>query len=274
MYPGLVSNCWRSQLSSGVDLVELIAEAADRGLQVIELRQGCLGSYESGDTDIPDALRLSELPQRFPSLSFSIAMSVPFLCELSSADDLLLDAGRSAAVAVAGVRQPHLRLVDLDSPFEIDGAVARTNLVRMCQGMESCDGVLSVEHAFQSWHGFIGALRSARGTLGRQQHRLRLCFDPCNLCIADAAVDVAVAARSLEPDEVSMIHFKQCRDGSVLSDVSDGCVNWRAIGDVLNSMPFQGPALFEVSSGSEIWTQISASRKYLEQLGLLLTPPH
>ena len=272
MIAGLVSNCWQVQLSAGEELDDLIAEAERRNLRVIELRQGCLGSFETGEFDTPDVSRLSELPQRFPSVCFNVAMSVPFLGSVSPASRNLLDVGRRAAVAVAGNGRPHLRLVDLESPFDVNPDRAHDNLVELAHSMAPFDGMLSVEHSWQQWDGLLRAFRSARDTLGGQQNRLKICFDPCNLRMAEESIDLATAARSLSLDEVSMVHLKQCRENCVLPSLSDGGVNWGRIGQVLNDMKYDGPALFEVDSTSDVWHRIKASQEYLAHVGVCLEP--
>jgi sugar phosphate isomerase/epimerase len=269
MTNGLVSNCWQHQLSAGVKLDELLTEAVRRKFQVIELRQGSLGEYESGASSLPDDTRLAELSERFPEMSFNIAMSVPFLRSLSSADTMLLNAGRRAALAVAGAGRPHLRLVDLVSPFDVNYELAHRNLVALAQSMESINGMLSIEHSFQEWHGLLHAFRSARTALGERKARLRFCFDPCNLQMADEEIDVAAAARTLSSDEISMVHIKQCRDGSVLPDVSTGGVNWQSVGNALKDVGYCGPSLFELASSADIWGQLENSRRHLEESGVI-----
>ena len=270
---GLVSNCWHHQLAAGQELDHLIAEAARRELRIIELRQGCMGSYESGDPGIPDASKLAELPRRFPNMSFNIAMSVPFLRPLAAADSVLLEAGRRAAVAVAGANRPHLRLVDLESPFDVDRDLADRNLLELAQSMKSCDGMLSIEHSLQEWDGLLQSFRSVRATLGEQKHRLRFCFDPCNLKMTEDTIDLASAVNCLSLDEISMIHIKQCRHQCVLPNVSAGSVDWKTVGDLLNKKAYRGPMLFEIASSPEVWTQISASRDYLAENQFDLPPP-
>jgi sugar phosphate isomerase/epimerase len=271
MATGLVSNCCQVQLSSGHALDEVIAEAERRELRVVELRQGCLGTYESGDAGIPDAHRLSELPNRFPRMSFNIAMSVPFLSSIGSVSASMLESGRRAAVAVAGSGQPHLRLVDLESPFDINYELAQRNLVALARSMETIDGLLSIEHSFQQWSGLLHAFRSARSSLDSQKKRLRLCFDPCNLQMAEPGIDVAAAVASLLVEEISMVHLKQCRDGSILPNVSDGELNWKIAGKALADIGYCGTSLFEVASSSDVWGQLENSRKYLEKIGLVLS---
>lgn len=272
MHTGLVSNCWHHQLAAGQELDHLIAEADRRGLRIIELRQGCMGSYESGKPGIPNASMLSELPRRFPNMSFNIAMSVPFLRPLAATDSAVLEAGRRAAVAVSGANRPHLRLVDLKSPFEVDRDRAHRNLLDLAQSMKSCDGMLSIEHSLQEWNGLLQAFRSVRATLGEQKNQLRFCFDPCNLKMIEDTIDIASAANCLSLDEISMIHIKQCRHQCVLPDVSAGSVDWQTVGDVLNRKAYRGPMLFEIASTSDIWAQISASVNYLAENQFVLNP--
>jgi hypothetical protein len=45
---GAITNSWRQQLADS-DLAELVREAQHRGSRHIELRQTCLGEYESGE---------------------------------------------------------------------------------------------------------------------------------------------------------------------------------------------------------------------------------
>ena len=45
---GAISNSWRLQLD-GTDLSDLINLAKQRGSKHVELRQTCLGDYESGE---------------------------------------------------------------------------------------------------------------------------------------------------------------------------------------------------------------------------------
>ena len=112
---GLVSNCWKLQLDAGAELDALIAEAEWRGLSVIELRQTSLGVYEEGPNFIPNAARLADLSKQFPCVQFNIALSLPCLSGNLSPDDPMFVAGRNAAAALAGQREPHLRLVDLQT---------------------------------------------------------------------------------------------------------------------------------------------------------------
>ena len=49
MIDGIVSNCFRTQLDSGTALEDLLGEASRRGYRAIELRQGCLGEFETTD---------------------------------------------------------------------------------------------------------------------------------------------------------------------------------------------------------------------------------
>ena len=48
---GIVSNCWKIQLDRGQTLDVLIEQAVRQGLRAVELRQGCLGEYESALAD-------------------------------------------------------------------------------------------------------------------------------------------------------------------------------------------------------------------------------
>ena len=270
---GLVSNCWRVQLDKGEALEALIEKAREVGLRNIELRQGCLGEFESED-DFPIANRLKLLPVQFPDVRFNIAICLPFMNASMSAEEWLFCAGQSAAKAVAGRFEPHLRLVDL---FTADGDWLRHPLSTSAIGRSiaalarSCisDGIqLSVENSRQHWNVFLSAFRYARKELGKHSNLLQICFDPCNLSLSGRAIDPARATRSLKSDEISMIHFKQRGDGLACDSVTDGTIRWREVIELFKEKRFSCPGLFEIESSDKVWERLASSRSYLENLGL------
>lgn len=263
---GIVSNCWQDQLAGGAGLVDLVSEAVVRGYNVIELRQGNLGSFESSDKFIPRTERLTELPEKFPEVRFNIALSVPFLAPLKSEHEELVAAGARAAAAVAGKYQSHLRLVDLKSSFEFDVLVATQNLVRLARSMDKCGVMLSVEHSVQQWGSFLEAFRLARQGLGDAQNCLQLCFDPCNLALFEPAVDLIAALRALSPGEISMVHFKQCSQNAVLPVLAPGDVDFAAVFSALNDINYSGPTLFEVAPSADIWQMLDTSQQFLAEI--------
>lgn len=259
---GLVSNCWKVQLDSGVELDSLIADAVRRGLTVIELRQGSLGKYEVGAECVPQADRLAELARRFPSVRFNMALSLPCLSGELSRDDPLFLAGRAAAMALAGQQTPHLRLVDLQtrpeqcSPSSVEATAC--GVIELTEAMTDIEGILSIEHSRQPWPWLDSVMQSAWQPLAERRSRLRLCFDPCNLLLTEPIDNVAGIVESVRPDDVSMIHVKQRRGGQVQPDVGDGDLDWRMLLEKLRRRGHSAPVLFEIAPHVDVWANLDS----------------
>jgi sugar phosphate isomerase/epimerase len=269
---GLVSNCWQKQLDSGADLLDLITQAVRTGCGCVELRQTCLGRFERDEPPVPDASALRELPEAFPDVVFNIAVNVPFLQAGSVEATTVFAAAVQAAQAVAGGHRPHLRLVDLttttDQLASADADEIARSIVRLAELMIERDGWLSIEHSLQPWRPFLSVFRDARRLLGERADHLRLCYDPVNLFFADADADPGTVTRSLSAEEISMVHFKQRRDGHVLPRMDDGDVDWREQITVLESIGYRGPYLFEIRSTDDVWSELAFSVEYLQTCGL------
>ncbi|GDY10357.1 hypothetical protein LBMAG52_38450 [Planctomycetia bacterium] len=259
---GLVSNCWKVQLDSGIELDALIADAVQRGLTVIELRQGCLGEYEAGQACVPQVDRLVELARGFPDVQFNVALSLPCLGGELSRKDLLFLTGRSAAVTLANGQPPHLRLVDLQTLAgncsESSVEASARGLAELTEAMIEVDGILSIEHSRQPWPWFESVMSAARRRLGERNSRLRLCFDPCNLLLTERAEDVAGIVESIDPNDVSMIHVKQRMDGQVQATVGDGDLDWPRLLETLRRRSHSAPVLFEIAPHVEVWTNLES----------------
>ena len=268
---GLVSNCWQMQLDAGADLFDLITQAVRTGCGCIELRQTCLGRFECGEPPVPDASALKELPEAFPDVVFNIAVNVPFLQAEYVEATPVFAAAVQAAQAVAGKYRPHLRLVDLTtSAQELLGGhreeISR-NVVRLTELMIERDGWLSIEHSLQPWQPFLRVFRDARRLLGARADHLRLCYDPVNLFFGDTDLDPGVVTRTLSAEEISMVHFKQRRDGEVLPRIDDGDVDWREQSTLLESAGYRGPYLLEIRSSNDVWNELDFSVEYLRTCG-------
>ena len=277
MILGIVSNCWRKQLEDGEELETLIAEAQRRGFGAIELRQTCLGRHETSE-HLPRPETLAELPHQFPDVRFNIAICAAFMDPALTPDDPVFSAAKLAARAVAGGALPHLRLVDLVTQGErlhqATASSAAQTIGRLAQAMFEIDGVLDVENSKQPWTLFYEAFASARRNLGSQAARLRICFDPCNLLVPDDGSDPYQVTASLSPDEVSLIHFKQRRDGHIFPAVADGDVDWPALVPLINEKNFTCPGLLEIDPHKRVWGYLAGSRKYLQRLGLEIKDLH
>lgn len=264
---GFVSNVWKCELDAGTALRELIAQAVQRNFLTIELRQTCLGEFETDDQHRPLPELLALLPEEFPGVRFNVALCVPFLDESFAATDPMFEAGRMAAVAVAGSAPPHLRLVDLHTADETFcsanvGSIAR-GIQSLAEAMRDVDGFLSIEHSLQSWKPFYATFHAARELLGMDRQRLRLCFDPCNLLMSPDNPNLGDVTRSLSADELSMVHIKQRDAQHVLEDVRDGLVDWSEQFEALKQIGFREPFLFEVTSSPNLWECIERSLEYM-----------
>lgn len=269
---GLVSNCWRKQLSEGTLLEDLLGEAYKCGYHIIELRQTCLGEFETGDEPIPLAERMTLLPEQFPGIRFNVAVCVPFLNPEMTATHAVFTAGKWAADAVAGECPPHLRLVDLLTSGE-DFEQSRLKpvadqIVALTRSLIEIDGFLSIEHSRQPWKPFREAFSLAREQLGPDADRLRLCYDPCNLLAPGDKVDPSEVTTSLDVNALSMVHFKQRRDGKPFPAVADGDIDWPEHIRILNEKHYTGPCLLEIEPHRNIWKYLEGSREYLRRCGL------
>ena len=112
MIIGAITNSWREHLVH-TDLPRLVARVQNRGAAHIELRQTCLGQYESGGGDEwrPDTERLERLYRTFPVMSFNLAVAYPCLTREPDPEAPMFQACLEAAKAVNPVT-PRLRLVD------------------------------------------------------------------------------------------------------------------------------------------------------------------
>ena len=257
---GLVSNCWKVQLDSGSSLASLVAEAVRLKLTAIELRQGSLGEYEAESTCVPQAGRLTDLACCFPGVQFNVALSLPCLRGDVTREDSLFLAGRSAAIALTHRERPHLRLVDLQTRPEqcVKSSIesAARGLVELTEAMIEVEGILSIEHSRQPWPWFDSVMNAARRLLGERSSWLRLCFDPCNLLLTERADDIAGIVESIAPNNVSMIHVKQRRDGQVQSHVDDGDLDWPTLLKTLRRRGHVGPVLFEIAPHVDVWAKL------------------
>jgi len=265
---GIVSNCWRVQLERGIDLATLISSGADEGYTVFELRQGCLGRFETPDDHRPLAEALGELPRTFPDAVFNVALAFPFLSPGASPDDSLFLEGVEAAVACAGRFRPHLRLVDLTTSsqgIDVEVAAAADRVAALAERM-AMGGGWSVENGFEPWHVLRDVLMAARAGISADANP-RLCFDPCNLLGAADAPDPGEVTASLDPATLSMVHFKQRRDRRIQPTVCRGEIDWQRQIERLDAAGYGGPWLFEIAPDEDVARHTAESRRYLESCG-------
>jgi sugar phosphate isomerase/epimerase len=263
---GLVSNCWRVQLTGGKDLSELIENALRLGYRSVELRQGCLGKYET-DMGLPKPESLQLLAERFPNVQFNIALNVPFFAGIVTPTSKPFVYALRAAEAVAGVFGVHVRLVDLATREpSLNTRVLGTLVAQLTHAVVGVRGILSLENASQRWEVLRQVHRHARAQLGGDAGALQFCYDACNL--------VRVSGRTqqfpqrLRRGDVALIHLKQSRDGVTQPTFEPGDVDWSLQLAALARIDYAGPALFEIAPHENIWDNLAESRNYLESLAL------
>ena len=270
MLLGLVSNVWNVQLAAGEDLADLVAGAAQRGYRVIELRQKSLGGYESAPDHLPDVAALAAVARRFPEMRLIAAYEVPFLHPDIGPHDRYFEAAVSVARAVAQGRQPHVRLVDLNTTAEQLAAsgpdAAGHTIARLAAALADDDTLLSVENAWQPWPLLEAAIDAARTALGTAASRLRICFDPCNFTFIQEPTDAAAVLASLSPAQVGMLHFKQRRNGRLEPTVGAGDVDWPRLIPVIVARRLFGQALFEMAGHERLWHNLERSSAYIQDL--------
>lgn len=259
---GVVSNCWQSLLAQGLPLEDLIRRAVEScGFRHIELRQGALGAFEDSDR-MPHVGALSKLADQFPEVSFDLAVELPVFSEPISRDDSRRQTYLDAAMALSG----HLRIVDL-AAITLDEAadgwleMAVENLVSLADDLPG--GQVSVEHSFQPWSLFWSAFARSGEVCGSA---LKLCFDPANLWLTDDGGRAADITQKILVETLSMVHLKQRRGDSTLTEFAAGDVDWQGQIQILIEKEYAGPFLFEIAPDENVWEALDAGVGYLDHL--------
>jgi sugar phosphate isomerase/epimerase len=262
MILGIVSNCWKVQLDNGTDIDGLVEEAQRRGYKHVELRQGCLGEYESKEENVPNAAALAQLREKFPAMGFNIAIALPFMRGGLTPDNEMFAAGLEAAAALNPER-PHLRIVDPFTeevpPFESVSA----SLAELGWACVARKGLLSVENARQPWNALREVFALARERMREAATQLKFCYDPCNLLNAPDKPNPQEVTQQMLSANLAMFHFKQSKDGQMLLTVTDGDVDWNAQIAALQRKGYRGPALFEIPPHKDVWKNLQESRDYI-----------
>ena len=258
---GLVSNCWQHLLSSGVSIELLCQQALERGYSYIELRQTCLGDCETSE-HLPIPSRLKQLAASVPKMAWNLAINVPIFSEDLTNSDLFQRAIQ-AAVALDPL-QPHLRIVDLTTVVDlpdVDDVAQRVSSA--VHSMAEVGGILSLEHSIQPWGWFMSGFQGASDLLGEDSHRLKLCYDACNLLIPPDDIAPNNVSESLSVEQLSMIHFKQRQEGTILPTMDVGDIDWERQLEIWAAKQYQGPALFEIAPSESVWKRLEESQHYL-----------
>jgi sugar phosphate isomerase/epimerase len=269
---GAITNSWRQQLDN-YDLRALIHEARARGARHIELRQTCLGPYESGEgTDWrPVQSRLAALVQAFPDLSFDLAVAWPCLSTLTDPAGEPFQAALRGAQLVGG-STPHLRLVDpaaFDAPWERpeDLPAAALGVVDLAREAARQQTILSIENSGQPIRSMALLVQQARACLPPEiGSYLGLCPDPTNQLRRYPDSDPLTELAALPADMIKIVHFKQARGGRAHPAVDTGDLDCARMVQILEAKQFAGPAVMEIPPNAQVFDHLAASFAFLETM--------
>ena len=274
MILGAISNSWKLQLPNH-DLKELIKDVHTRGAGHIELRQSCMGVYETGAGNNwqPQIQKLAALAGSFPKISFSLA--IEWSC-LSLPTDRGMDLFRSAlrAAVALSAKAPHLRLVDWTrfdvswrkenevSPIAIRQTAALTHRA-------SDHGVtLSIENIGQTIAGLTLLVQMVRDRLPRDEGMyLGICPDPTNQLPLYPDTDPVAEIENTPPDILKIVHFKQTRGRTPHPTIAAGDSDCLRQLDVLRRIDYRGTIVMEIPAHERVMENLSESYRFLGFLG-------
>ena len=287
---GIVTNIWAEEIANGARFDELMVEFGANGFKDMEVREGdylrnsefghLIQALESAmpaytDTEfrtICDAVwteqpyqtkdvRLFEAIAAFTKkasgLTLSYAMSHRWLSRAidSETDTQQIIKAKKLAYLLCPER-PRLRLVDLDTEGDIDASAAIANLKHYAALLPEYPMIFAVENARQT-----ATLTLALAVAGGA----KLTYDETNTYRADGTTvnppDEFWGA--VEMTDLTSVHFKQKTEAGVLSEVSDGYVNFRAIAEHLKTRHYTGDLLLENTPTAHSLRDALRSRAYL-----------
>jgi sugar phosphate isomerase/epimerase len=269
---GAITNSWR-QLLSDRDLLDLVGEAEARGAKHVELRQTCLGSCETGEGEDwrPVTSNLQALVEKYPGLSFNLAMALPCFSQELDPKEERFQAALSAAKLV-NPDNPHLRVVDGDrsSPaWESAGdvAVASARVANLALEAARQGVVFSMENSGQTIKSMALLISEARALLTASEGaNLGLCPDPTNQLRGYPDSDPVGELDALPDDMIKIVHFKQARKGEAIPTVDDGDIDCVRMMKVLLAKGYDGAAIMEIPPHENVFDNLSSSFDYLNAL--------
>ncbi len=270
---GAITNTWQAQLAT-TSLPQLVERARRRGAEHVELRQGCLGTYEygAGDDWRPDADGLGKLVRTFPLTTFNLAVACPCLSNPTVAASGMFQRALDAAVDMSGSSGPHLRLVDpvrFEAPWEErrdipSEALGVGDLAQAAAGRKT---KLSIENAGQPIRSMGLLVDRVRESLSSDDAAyLGLCVDPINSLRADPRSDPIAEIETLPLDYLFMVHFKQMVGGQMHPTVDDGDLDFPRLVKMLKEKGYKGNVVLEIPPAEEAFDNLVESIRYLEPL--------
>ena len=266
---GAITNSWRLQLESH-DLPDLIERAETDGARHIELRQTCLGQYESGTGDDwrPDLDKMAGLAAAFPNLTFDLAMAWPCLTRKTDPMEEGFQAALAGAKLVGGAA-PQLRLVDpspFDAPWESPEDIPEEALGVGALAVEAARQgvVLSMENSGLPIRSMAILVETARAAMGAGAGgNLGLCPDPVNQLRRYPDSEPLRELDALPLDMIKIVHFKQTRGGENHPSVDRGDLDCLRMKEILEGKGFVGAAIMEIPPHQDVFSNLAASFEYL-----------
>ena len=294
---GIVTNIWAKEMENGARFDDLMVEFGANGFRDMEVREGdYLRNSEFGNliqkienamlayTDAefkticdvvwdstatnedfdPDKTKhpalfkeIAEFARKAAELTLSYAMSHPWLSTPvdSEADTQRIVSAKKLAYLLCPSRA-RLRLVDLDTEGEIDENASIANLKRYATLLPDYPMIFAVENARQS-----ATLTLKLAVAGR----VKLTYDETNTYLADGTTlnPPEEFWENVKMDNLTSVHFKQKTEAGVLSEVSDGYVDFKAIKQHLQSGNYTGDLLLENAPTTHSLVDALKSRDYL-----------
>ena len=287
---GIVTNIWAEEIANGARFDELMVEFGANGFKDMEVREGDylrnsefgvliqqLESVMPAYTDaefrtICDAVwteqpyqtkhttlfeEIASFTQKASGLTLSYAMSHPWLSPPTDSETDTQQIIRAKQLAyLLCPERPRLRLVDLDTEGDIDESVAIANLKHYAALLPDYPMIFAVENARQT-----ATLTLALAVAGSA----KLTYDETNTYRADGTTvnppDEFWSA--VKMTDLTSVHFKQKTEAGVLSEVSEGYVNFSAISEHLKTQRYTGDLLLENTPTSHSLQDALRSRAYL-----------
>ena len=287
---GIVTNIWAEEIEKGARFDELMVEFGANGFKDMEVREGdylrnsefgaliqqlesAMPAYTDAEfRTICDAVwteqpyqtkhttlfeEIATFTQKASGLTLSYAMSHPWLSPPtdSKTDTQQIIRAKKLAYLLCPER-PRLRLVDLDTEGDIDESAAVANIKNYAALLPEYPMIFAVENARQS-----ATLTLKLAVAGGA----KLTYDETNTYRADGTTvnppDEFWGA--VKMTDLTSVHFKQKTEAGVLSEVSDGYVNFRAIAEHLKTRHYTGDLLLENTPTAHSLRDALRSRAYL-----------
>ena len=287
---GIVTNIWAEEIEKGARFDELMVEFGANGFTDMEVREGdYLRNSEFGhliqdlesampaytDTEfrtICDAVwteqryqtkhvplfeAIAAFTEKASGLTLSYAISHAWLSRATNSKtdtEQIIKAKKLAYLLCP--KRPRLRLVDLDTEGDIDASAAIANLKHYVALLPEYPMIFAVENARQT-----ATLTLALAVAGGA----KLTYDETNTYRADGTTVNPPAEfwNAIKMTDLTSVHFKQKTEAGVLSEVSDGYVDFRAIAEHLKTRHYTGDLLLENTPTAHSLRDALRSRAYL-----------